>query len=307
MNVSAMDFDLRVRLKAFEWLGNASNRYGETLPRRLLEIGFDFEDIRIPLVGPQGIFKPHGNDYPLSITTIPDSHYDDKLSDGDFIYYKYRGTDPQHWENVGLRRLFEKNRPLIYFYRVVIGQYVASWPAYIIADDPARLTFTVAIEETDTFYSGQSVQHSSLESSNARQAYITMQVKVRLQQQTFRERVLKAYQSKCAFCHLRHRELLDAAHIIPDSEPAGTPTIPNGLALCKLHHAAFDRFLIGVTSDYTILVRQDILDEDDGPILQHGLQELHNTGLVLPHDRKDWPLPANLAWRFDQFLQHANP
>jgi hypothetical protein len=36
-------------------------------------------------------------------------------------------------------------------------------------------------------------------------------------------------------------ELLDAAHILPDGHPKGEPVVPNGLALCKLHHAAFDR------------------------------------------------------------------
>jgi len=43
------------------------------------------------------------------------------------------------------------------------------------------------------------------------------------------------------------RELLDAAHIIPDNMPEGKSTIENGLSLCKLHHSAYDAFIIGVT------------------------------------------------------------
>jgi putative restriction endonuclease len=46
---------------------------------------------------------------------------------------------------------------------------------------------------------------------------------------------------------LKHRELLDAAHIIPDNMPEGKSTIENGLSLCKLHHSAYDAFIIGVT------------------------------------------------------------
>jgi hypothetical protein len=46
----------------------------------------------------------------------------------------------------------------------------------------------------------------------------------------------------------------------------------NGLALCKRHHAAFDRYLIGVTPDLEVTVRLDVLAEIDGPTLQHGLQ-----------------------------------
>ena len=58
------------------------------------------------------------------------------------------------------------------------------------------------------------------------------------------------------------RELLDAAHIIPDNMPKGKSTIENGLSLCKLHHSAYDAFVIGVTPDYIIQVRADILEED---------------------------------------------
>jgi putative restriction endonuclease len=59
---------------------------------------------------------------------------------------------------------------------------------------------------------------------------------------------------------LKHRELLDAAHIIPDNMPEGKSTIENGLSLCKLHHSAYDAFIIGVTPDYVIQVRADILE-----------------------------------------------
>ncbi|MGI8867651.1 MAG: HNH endonuclease [Mycobacteriales bacterium] len=50
-----------------------------------------------------------------------------------------------------------------------------------------------------------------------------------------------AYETRCAVCRIGHRELLDAAHILPDTHPRGEPVVPNGLALCKIHHAAYDR------------------------------------------------------------------
>ncbi len=37
-----------------------------------------------------------------------------------------------------------------------------------------------------------------------------------MHQQEFRQRVLRAYRERCAICRLRHEELLDAAHILPD-------------------------------------------------------------------------------------------
>jgi putative restriction endonuclease len=98
-----------------------------------------------------------------------------------------------------------------------------------------------------------------------------MLVRQRIHQQAFRERVVAAYRSQCAMCRLRHASLLDAAHIVPDSEE-GEPAVSNGLALCKLHHAAFDNFLVSVTPDYSIQVRASVLEEEDGPILEHGLK-----------------------------------
>ena len=118
---------------------------------------------------------------------------------------------------------------------------------------------------------------------------------------TAREKVITAYRSQCAFCRLRHLELLDAAHIIPDREAAGEPIVPNGLALCKIHHAAYDQNIIGVTPDYEILVRDDVLAEEDGPMLQYGIQALHKRSLILPERRKNWPDRDRLAVRFEIF------
>ena len=86
----------------------------------------------------------------------------------------------------------------------------------------------------------------------AERRYSTAEVRQRLHQQGFRERVLGAYKDSCAMCRLKHRELLDAAHIIPDSEPDGHPVVSNGLALCKIHHAAFDARVMGVRPDLVV-------------------------------------------------------
>lgn len=75
----------------------------------------------------------------------------------------------------------------------------------------------------------------------------------------------------------------------------------NGLALCKLHHAAFDRFLMTVTPDYQIEVRPDVLRQRDGPMLVYGLQRIHGQRLmVLPRRLADRPDPALLEWRWER-------
>ena len=126
---------------------------------------------------------------------------------------------------------------------------------------------------------------------------------MRLHQRAFRERVLEAYRRQCAFCRLRHDELLDAAHIIPDAEPGGEPRVSNGLALCSLHHAAFDRCFIGLRPDFTIEVREDVLREHDAPTLVHAIQALHETRIVLPSQKALRPARELLEIRYRRFRE----
>ena len=71
----------------------------------------------------------------------------------------------------------------------------------------------------------------------------------------------------------------------------------------KLHHAAFDSFILSVSPDYIVQVRADVLVEEDGPLLRHGLQGLHNTRLVLPARCENHPSREALAWRYEQFRE----
>ncbi|HRQ38753.1 MAG TPA: HNH endonuclease [Chloroflexota bacterium] len=296
-----MDIDLAIRITAFNWLSVQTKVHGDVLPRTLLQAGFTFEETQIPLVSPQGIFKPKFLDLPLSITTTPDGPYNDSFSEDGFLVYKYRGTDPSHRDNVALRKTIESNRPLVYFHGIVPGRYLAVWPVYVISDDPVNLSFRIAADDMASVKVDSESVYMVAEQSELKRAYLTATVKQRLHQRSFREKVLAAYRTQCAFCRLRHRELLDASHIIPDQEVGGQPTVNNGMALCKLHHAAFDSFLLGVTPDYLIVVREDVLDEVDGPILKHGLQELHKTKIILPWRQTERPSREALSWRYEQF------
>jgi putative restriction endonuclease len=100
---------------------------------------------------------------------------------------------------------------------------------------------------------------------------------------------------------LRHRELLDAAHIIPDTDVRGVPLVTNGIALCKLHHAAFDSYIIGISPSRIVEVRKDILDEEDGPMLLHGLQGIHGRSISVPRHPADHPSPKSLEVRYEEF------
>jgi putative restriction endonuclease len=293
----------QIRAAAFEFLDRLRLQYGEVLPSTELRAGFTYEDQRVPLMGPQGIFKPAVLEWPLSITTAPvvpgrARPYEDELGNDGFLRYRYRGVDPEHRDNRGLRDAIRMQLPLVYFQGVQRGEYFAEWPVFIVGDEPQRLTFTVQVDDPLA---------SDLDPGNelpddARRAYATRLAKQRLHQLAFRHRVLRAYRESCAMCRLHHRDLLDAAHILPDSHPEGEPITSNGLALCKLHHAAFDRNIVGVRPDSVIEVREDVLIEIDGPMLLHGLQDLHGSQLaVVPRAERDRPNANFLQERYRLF------
>ncbi len=297
--------DSFVRNAAFGWLADQVAIHGDVLPRHLIERGLTLRGVRVPLVGPQGIFKPKVMTSPISITTAPSGPYDDLLGDDGLLRYRYRGTDPAHYQNRSLRYVMEQRLPLVYFHGVAKGRYMATWPVYVIADDPARLTVTVDVEAAESAHLFGSAwsELAAAEADPVLRRYAAAQVRVRMHQRSFRERVLEAYRRKCAFCSLRHEELLDAAHIIPDADLLGEPVVANGLSLCTLHHSAFDRQVIGLRPDYVIEVRPDVLAEKDGPTLTHAIQALHHQPIVLPHSLAQRPSPERLQVRYSQFLE----
>jgi len=297
--------DARVRAASFEWLSGQVAIHGDVLQRTVLSQGFVLDGDRIPLIGPQGIFKPRVlRDAPLSITTAPEGPYDDAFGPDGLLRYRYRGTNRDHPDNRGLRFAMERRLPLIYFHGIIPGKYVATWPVFIVKDNPAELFFSVAVD--DATHMGLSVDQDEThgfvsEDNMARRVYITAAVRQRLHQRAFRERVLDAYRHQCSFCRLRHEQLLDAAHIIGDTEPQGEPVVRNGLSLCKLHHAAFDSHFVGLRPDYVLEVRSDILRERDGPTLVHAIQALNGTSITLPRQPAHRPSRELLEIRYERF------
>ena len=116
-----LDLDDAVRTAAFTFLAEQARVRGEgwppVLPRSVLSDGFVFGGHRVPLVGPQGIFKPSVlPSIPISIATAPPDPRKQAPYEDDFGYgrltYRYRGTDPAHHENVGLREAMSLQKPL---------------------------------------------------------------------------------------------------------------------------------------------------------------------------------------------------
>lgn len=293
--------DQQVRLAAFVWLSQRTD--GGQLPVAWGDlINWEYLGTRIPLIGAAGIWKPAALSEPISITTAPlksgrPAPYDDTVSDEGILEYRYQGTDPDNHFNRGLRRCLEQRLPLIYFHGIEKGLYLASWPAYAVWDDPTQLTVGVALNNPGEVR--PDLDPSTVSAAEAR--YYATLTRQRLHQAQFRTAVLRAYQTKCGICHLKHSSLLDAAHILADAD-GGAPVVPNGLSLCKIHHAAFDHNIIGIHPRRLVVeVNEAVLQERDGPMLLHGIQEMHGRSLALPRSEADRPDGVALEWRYERF------
>ena len=295
--------DHQVRLRVFEFLAEQTAVHGEVLPWAVLSKELLIDGQRVPLIGPQGIFKPAVlPNIPISITTAPpvegrDRPYDDGMNAENLLEYRFRGSDPMHRDNVGLRLAMTGRVPLVYFYGVVKGEYLPVWPVFVVGEDRDRLLFKVDLTNAQ-LEAGSDLPELA---ADAKRSYVTVVTRQRLHQATFRQRVLRAYRQQCAVCRLKHAELLEAAHILPDGHPLGEPVVPNGLSLCTLHHAAFDRHIFGVRPDLVIEVRKSVLVEVDGPMLRHGLQAIDGTSLLVPSSAHQRPRREFLEERFESF------
>lgn len=246
----------------------------------------------------RGIWNPRDMLATLSVVSSPSGPYSDREVEGGLFHYSYR-EGSINGDNTKLRRAYELGVPIILLRKVRDGIYVPYAPVYVVDDLADQREFLLAIDE------GVRLLGSGNPEAPERR-YAERVVKQRLHQAEFRGRVVAAYQTSCAVCRLRHGELLDAAHITPDREDDGLPAVSNGLALCKIHHAAFDMNMLGISPDYVVRIDQGLLDEVDGPMLRHGLQDMHGSLLTVPQRKQDRPDRSRLEMRYADFLGRAS-
>lgn len=294
--VGSSSRDGAIRSAVFEWFDRRVDAGQSEFSRSELE-SFEFEGEQIKLIDQsRGIRNPRQLDATLSVMTGWDSPYADEPSDGGLIRYDYRSGEGG--DNIKLRRAAELGVPIVYLRATRPGMYVANHPVYV-TDLPAERAVLLAIGEDMRLFGGPETM------TEPQRRYAERWTKQRLHQPLFRAQVLHAYEQRCAVCSLRHVDLLDAAHIQPDSTEAGRPVVTNGVALCKIHHAAYDRDVIGLSPDYFVHVNAEIMLEVDGPMLRYGIQEMNGRPLAVPDRRRDRPDREGLSIRFEQFLRSA--
>jgi len=280
-----------LRLRIIEWVHQRAEANGGFLHRHEL-LNFEIDGTDMPIIDySRGIRNPQAFSSTLSIVSSVSGPYDDTESEDGLLHYAYRTGDPWGGDNRKLRNAIESGQPLILFRKEVKNIYTPIAPVYVVDDVPEESAFLIALDESFTF------MPRARDLSAPQRQYAVRLAKQRLHQPAFRTRVLVAYDVQCAVCQLKHGSLLDAAHIVPDSHERGVPTANNGLALCKIHHAAYDQGMLNITADYIVEIDRDLLLEVDGPMLKHGLQEMHGREISLPLRRADRPDRELLAVR----------
>jgi putative restriction endonuclease len=297
----ADDFDARLRREAMAWLTVRTNDGLDPISTKDL-LDFQIDGRRFRLMDAQrGIRKPFEMKAALSIRTVfrPEGAtrpYEDSAGPEGLIRYKWRGGDPDHPENRALRAAMVAGLPLIWFFGVGPGMYQPVFPVFLLSEEPTLQQFVVDPDVAHGLVSADSPVEDAV------RRYILRETRQRVHQPVFRATIMRAYGTRCAVCALAHTELLDAAHIVPDSHERGVASIRNGLSLCKIHHAAYDSNILGIRPDLVVQIKSDLLDEVDGPMLQYGLKERHNQRLmVLPRVRGERPGAEFLEWRYELF------
>lgn len=242
----------------------------------------------------RGIWNPRSMLATLSVISNPVGPYADAdIGDSLFAYdYRAGSTDG---DNRKMRRAYELGLPIILLRTIRPGVFVPVFPVYVVKDDIDNRQFVLALDESLRFVS------DPLHLKPIEREYAIRAIKQRLHQPEFRGRIMLAYNESCTVCALKHGKLLDAAHIIGDDKPHGVPIVANGLSMCKIHHAAYDTNLLGISPDYVVRINIDLMDEVDGPMLRHGLQEMDGRPIKLPHRSADRPSKERLAERYAEF------
>lgn len=133
---------------------------------------------------------------------------------------------------------------------------------------------------------------------------VQLLMKRTVRDRVFRTRVLKAYDRRCAFTGFQFingggRAEVEAAHI-KSVGAKGPDVVQNGLALSGTVHWMFDRGLLAVADDATILLSNHINDVEGVRkiLLQRGRARF-------PDDQRERPDPQFLRWHREQCFKGA--
>ena len=121
--------------------------------------------------------------------------------------------------------------------------------------------------------------------------------------------LLRAYGHRCAICGLDLRldgeaAAIEAAHVRWHSH-GGPDVVENGMALCPLHHKAFDLGALGLTDDRRVLVSQQVQGSE---AVEEAFGRFHLRPLIGPQKGQPPVLVDHRGWHYENvFRQPGRP
>lgn len=167
--------------------------------------------------------------------------------------------------------------------------------------DP-RLAWQIALNLLDAHFP-ETIHDYILDSVGIGEPLVTLDdvveivVRRRPRDPAFRKSVLVAYGNRCAVCAtslsmVGNAIALEAAHIRWHAS-GGPDEIPNGLALCVLHHKLFDLGAFTLLLDLNVFVSSMV----EGHGVKNALGRHHRKSLLaLPDSSEEMPSPEYLRW-----------
>ncbi len=303
--------------------------YGRIVSAKFIRRTFEF----IPRVTRihnliEGIYKPKGGEYALSIASMKVNPYADKLTylpDGRwFIEYSAKAGGEKLAVNQGLFRCMQDREPVIVLSQISDKtsrqgtQYRLMGLGLIDRYDPVQDVFTVqhvdfaTLEQVSRGEEEETIIASALRNSiledfipfvaEHRAIY---QVSAQKRDKAFADVVLEQYDFSCAVTgmryHAEHIVEAQAAHIIAKTK-SGSDDPRNGIALSHTAHWAFDKGMFTISDQYEVVVhpKARLASVNRFPIL-----DLHGQPINRPADEAFWPHKNALAIHkqevFDRF------
>lgn len=296
-NIEISDFDKLTNSN------NLSNRINDNL---VLNNEYSLKDIEYVFghdygYQPKGIVrKPQKN--LIILIAVDYSDYDNEYFDDCICYvgedFKDKSKDQvMKWGNKVLKlsnekketiygfRQKEKNGPYIYLGMLSVLNYFED------RNENGKRIFRFLLERKGLEVTTDSNSNEFEELPILKQTKDRKKVKTTVvaRNSVFREKVKKIYDNTCAVCGKRRLNLVgypevEAAHILP-VKMNGSDNLRNGIALCRLHHWAFDNGLFSIDNDYKIIVNDEIKVDKN----YKEIYEYENELIFLPKKREFYP------------------
>jgi hypothetical protein len=278
----------------------------------------------------EGIYKPAGSEYALSIASMKVNPYADKLtylSDGRwYIKYSARAGGSDLAVNKGLFKCMMDKEPVIVLEQLSDKtgrqgtQYRLMGLGLIDTYDPAQDVFSIqhvdfaTLERVSYGEKEEAIVASALRSTIlekfilfAEEDKAIYKVSAQKRDQAFKDVVLEQYTFTCAVTGMQyysdHLVEAQAAHIIP-KRIKGSDDPRNGIALSRTAHWAFDKGMFTISDQYEIVVHPKAkhANVNKFPIL-----DLHGQEISRPDDKAFWPHYDALTWHKEEVFDRFSP